>query len=316
MRVSIWQQFSSNHSGFFWVAGTFNTVEEARAGYDELRRILYEIDRWHREHKEESAASSRAGKYKASPPEAMFALEYNVEWPHTIDWTGFAEYFLEDNPVYASLGSVQARPQERIDDAVAIIGRVVTVNNPDQTWMTTQPFQDLLERFGAQTVGYNLETIFPEDFEIHSVARFTAPNAATADQIEKAIRTYLTNRMSLSPEEILPPWHDDEANFRQILGASRYLRQQDIEILKQSWQRRYRLHTHPYPSPTGLDMPSQRLELKHSGMVIVRDHFDFSLTDIWFHNQELGLSALFAYLEVNGCTNIDFEYVAKLGDQE
>jgi hypothetical protein len=54
MRVSIWQQFSSNHSGHFWVVGTFKTVEDAQKAYDELRAMLTEIDRWHREHQGEA----------------------------------------------------------------------------------------------------------------------------------------------------------------------------------------------------------------------------------------------------------------------
>lgn len=45
MRLSIRQQFSSNHSGFFWVVGTFNTVSDAQSAFNELRDILFTIDK-------------------------------------------------------------------------------------------------------------------------------------------------------------------------------------------------------------------------------------------------------------------------------
>jgi hypothetical protein len=43
MRVSIWQQFSSNHSSFFTVAGIFKTVELAEKATHELRSIIKTI---------------------------------------------------------------------------------------------------------------------------------------------------------------------------------------------------------------------------------------------------------------------------------
>lgn len=320
LQVSIWQQFSSNHSGYFWVAGTFKTVEEARVAYDELRHILFEIDRWHREHKEESAAASEAGNYKALPPEAAFALQYNVQWPHTIDWTNFGDYWLEDWPGYETLRPAQERSRELIDEAVNIVGRVVIVSNPDQTWMTTQPFQSLLEHFGAATIGVDLDKLegeSHEDFELHAVVKFMAPSIETADNIENALHRYLTSLIILAPDDDLPPWHDDEANFREVLGKSSLLRPEDIQIIRDNWQRRFELHNRPTPSPYGMAMPAHRLALRDAGMTVARDGLKFTFTDIWFHNEELGLSALFAWLEVKGCSDIDFEYSTKpLPDEE
>ena len=64
-------------------------------------------------------------------------------------------------------------------------------------------------------------------------------------------------------------------------------------------------------------MPAQRLALRDAGMSVARNGLKFTLTDIWFHNEELGLSALIAWLEVQGCTDIDFEYRTKpLTDEE
>ncbi|GIV96508.1 MAG: hypothetical protein KatS3mg057_1165 [Herpetosiphonaceae bacterium] len=57
MRLSVWQQFSSKHSGFFWVVGHFKTIKQAREAYGELRAMLQEIDRWHQEHPAESRAA-------------------------------------------------------------------------------------------------------------------------------------------------------------------------------------------------------------------------------------------------------------------
>jgi hypothetical protein len=306
MRISIWQQFSSNHSGFFWVAGTFKSIDEARVAYGQLRQILFEIDRWHREHKDESAAALISG-YKSLPPESAFALQYNVDWPATIDWTNFADYRHDDHPAFKSVRPAQERSEELIDEAVSTIGRVVIISNPDQTWMGVQPFQALLERFGAETIGMDMESELPEDFELHPIIRFTAPDALTADNIESAFRDYLSRLAASDNSDPVPPWHDDEANFREIVGKSKLVRQEDIETIQRNWKRQENLHNR-LPSIYGQRILAQRLALRRPNVIIVRKDLNFTLIDMWFHNEPLAISALIAYLEMQGCTGIDFEY--------
>jgi hypothetical protein len=43
-------------------------------------------------------------------------------------------------------------------------------------------------------------------------------------------------------------------------------------------------------------------------MEIVVEGLHFILKNLWFYHQELGLAALIAYLEVNGCHDIRVRY--------
>jgi hypothetical protein len=44
VRISIWQQFASNHSGGFKIVGVFLTPQEAAQALDRLRTMLETID--------------------------------------------------------------------------------------------------------------------------------------------------------------------------------------------------------------------------------------------------------------------------------
>jgi hypothetical protein len=304
MRLSIWQQFSSNHSGWFSVVGTFETVEQAQSSYEEIRQMLFSIDQWHREHKEESSAQ-RAGSTEPVPPEAEFAKQYQVRWPATIDWTNWANYDLEDNPVYAGVDARKSA-ERLIDNAVSILGRTVSIGSPDQTWMTKQPFEDLLAHFGAETTGYDMDTIESEAFEVvetHPHLMFTAPDIPAAEQIEAAIIHYI--RGTVSASDNVPPWNEDAANFERVYGTSRLLKREYVEIAQRNWQYRYDGAKH---LPFGQEMPRQRLTLRSGNGRLERDGQHFTLIDFDFYN-DLGLLALIAWLEVQGCSEMDFAYV-------
>ena len=162
--------------------------------------------------------------------------------------------------------------------------------------MTIQPFEGILSRLGAKTIGYDIETTDTESIDHTSVMSFIAPNSTVADQIEARLSQYLAS--DLSDPDNFPPWHDDKANFQQVLGKSELLKREYVDLLKQNWQKRYELHTYLHVSPYGRQMPAQRLALRLSSLQITRNNLQFELRHLWFHNQELGASALIAWLEV------------------
>jgi hypothetical protein len=312
MQVSIWHQWASNHSGIFWVVGTFDTVELAQHAYTEIRNMLFTIDQWHRDHKEESTTAMRSGNIEPLPPEQEFAQKYNVLWPRTIDWDNWANYYLKDYPGFANYDP-QQQARNLIIKSVSIVGRNVIVSNPDQTWMTTQPFESILTHFGAETIGYDFEFIESEagrGFGFSTRLVFTAPDAVTADRIEIEFRRYFDG--DFVSKDSLPPWNNDAENFESVLPESKLLKREHIDNLLAQWQLRYELHSRPTPSPTGKAMPSQRLALSRKPRQMNRENLHFTLEDLWFYNQELGVSALIAWLEVNNCTDIDYRYVLQL----
>lgn len=305
MKLSIWQQFSSNHSGFFWVVGTFSTHDEADKAFNEIRDMLFEIDQWHRDNHDYISSQ----QYRVSPPEKEFAKKYQIEWVNPIDWTGWASYEYQLEGFDA-----QKAASNLIDDAVTIVGRNVIVSNPHQTWMTVQPFKGILDSLDAETIGYDLELVESDaidDFTLHTRIRFDAPDQENADAIEKAIITYLEGEVDAIDNP--PPWKNDTENYEKVLGKGSILKREQLDLILAHWQNQFALSN-------GIDalkdhaklMQQRRLALRNNNVVMQRDKLHFVLDDIWFHNQELGVCALTAWLEVNGCTGIDYVYLKEL----
>ena len=268
--------------------------------------MLFEIDRWHREHKEETKTARQSGIIDPFPPEAHYAKKFDVIWPHAIDWTNWAYYEGEDHPSNSGYDARKAS-ENLIDDAISLVGHTVIATNPDQTWMTLQPFEGILKTLGAETIGYDMEMTIEEGFGFHAILRFTAPNQQIADQIEREISQYVAGELSSSDN--LPPWHDDEANFNQVLDTSKLLKRDAVEILKKKWQLRYDRSNYLPNSPYSLSMKPNRLALRSKELRLDRKEQKFVLSHMWFHNQELGVSAMIAWLEVKGCFDIDYRYV-------
>src|SRR5579863_2710451 len=90
MRISIWQQFSSNHSSDFTLVGEFRSVDDAQRAGDELRHILQTVVDWYVAHPEVDEARFTEGSCLPSPAEIEFAKQYGVELnsAYGIDWLG------------------------------------------------------------------------------------------------------------------------------------------------------------------------------------------------------------------------------------
>jgi hypothetical protein len=101
----------------------------------------------------------------------------------TIDWTGWGCYYMEGF-------NAQKSAARCIDEAISIVGRTIVVTEPDQTWMTKQPFEGILQRLGGETIGFDvefLETEAGKNFDFDTRLTFIAPDTATAERLEMAI---------------------------------------------------------------------------------------------------------------------------------
>jgi hypothetical protein len=88
MKLTLWQQFSSNHSSSFTVVGEFPTPEAAQNALSEIHRILQKIADWHRAHPGEFDDARTDGNSMAhpTPPELELAQQYGIEWRSAIAW--------------------------------------------------------------------------------------------------------------------------------------------------------------------------------------------------------------------------------------
>jgi hypothetical protein len=151
MKLTIWQQFSSNHSGFFWIVGEFPSYEDAKVAQAKIQELLHSIEEWRLNNVD--ALSKYEGKLL--PPEKRAAKKYSVEWPQPLDKEGCS---------------------------VNVVHNLLFSTKSSETWMTMQPIRGLIEYFGGKTIGFDIDN--------HSgwrdwLIRFNCdcPDEATAQQL-------------------------------------------------------------------------------------------------------------------------------------
>jgi hypothetical protein len=131
VRISIWQQFASNHSASFTVVGGFATPQSADHAAAQVRAYLQEIYDWYHDPANTDLVKKRREDadeaYQYTPPELVM----------------MAHYQLDDNfiPVDWIEGG--------IDDAVHTFENHVLVENTQDTWSGYPPFPQLLAKLGA-----------------------------------------------------------------------------------------------------------------------------------------------------------------------
>jgi hypothetical protein len=201
MKVTVWKQFSSNHSSHFTVVGEFPTPEAAQEVAQRLRAFFDEINAWFEKPENAEAKVKRdEGQYwSMSEPEQALSQQYGVTWPqYTLDWIwpNMQTVFVVDNLLFAQ---------------------------PPQSVQGGKPIADLLTAMGAKGMVhgdlYEFESA-EYDRKLYSVRieiRCTAPAAAIAQAIATEINTYFAasrRRYDLAqptlPQVIRPPWNQFE----------------------------------------------------------------------------------------------------------
>ena len=228
MKVSIWQQFSSNNSSTFTVAGRFATVEQAQEAHQEITNLLTAIAKWY--NLPENAAvrrkigpPARLTGYPLTPIEDEYSKKYNIDWGDPIDW---------------------AINESRISEAVQRLDTTVLVQNGyplrDST-MSCHPINVLLERMGARTwceINRGIETTLT----------VVATDTATKDNLLKKLAvitdfvtvTSLTiNNKFIRFDDVV--MHNNELTFKglssdNLIELISYLRSNNFDIVRYDFE--------------------------------------------------------------------------------
>jgi hypothetical protein len=168
MRLTLWQQFSSNHSASFSVVGKFDTAEKAEQVAEELRGILHKILSWWQEHSFPAWGQSGA----PSPIEIELSKQYNVQWCRHVGSES-------DEPTFMDF----LRNEKDIPQHVNVFENHVLVRNYHETTVTSAPFKELLERRGAVISGSE-----GRDVNFVLVVKATATGDFTADMLMDDIK--------------------------------------------------------------------------------------------------------------------------------
>ena len=182
MKVSIWQQFSSNHSANYMIVGVFDTANAAKDAGEKTLKIITEIREWN-----VTNDLDKLG-WKLNPIEEKYAKEYNIEWKAPVDW-------------------LRAYPHERfyrygawrkLEENVIIQDNIVFVTSPmtygDNTWQVGHQFDELFKAMGATTYSQTDYGTLPDDnhdsfFSIQMTILCKAPTNEIATMVADHINT-------------------------------------------------------------------------------------------------------------------------------
>jgi hypothetical protein len=183
MKLSIWRQFSSNHSGSFSLVGRFATEDTAREAAAKLSELARRIDEWHANPVNQNWYEQEAlnDLRPLTPSEAAIPQEYGIEWEDQgVDWYGGGH-----SPVYQ-------------------IERDVFFSVGD-TWCRPQPISALLTQFGAQT--YEYHEFGDVITAIHVTLTCVFDTLEAVAEIERQIRQWNETRAGN------PPWAKPEDSY-------------------------------------------------------------------------------------------------------
>jgi hypothetical protein len=191
MKLTLWQQFSGNHSSHFTVVGSFATESEARTVETQFGDLFRAIYKWKaipenralvEDHERLSFSSP------ATPPELEIATRYGIEAPaHTIDW-------LED---------------ER--DNLFRFDRDVMVSVAFETWQNPSFIQALMSAFGGTVTIQQNDTIY---LKVHLTCDF--PDEVRAQEIVQEAGPFIRNPRGRQPLWLWQGLHEGIFGFGDI----------------------------------------------------------------------------------------------------
>jgi hypothetical protein len=177
MKLSLWHQFSSNHSSSYIVVGQFETQEWAEQVKLEVHSIVREIGGWWNQHDDterKSILDELRRTDRLTPPEQTIRRRYQVNlWPLLAfrDWL---------------------RDEEALESIFQVGTLVFIVSG--ETWAGPQPFNEILRKLG----GHVAETIEEGDSYIVLNLRMIAPN----EEVAQSLYTYITEDEEFGEPEL------------------------------------------------------------------------------------------------------------------
>lgn len=184
MRISVWQQFSSNHSGYFTIVGTFENEDAAYRAAKELKEIMRTIDEWY----ERNPEADRELWRQIDPPPCPREVEIGKKYG--IDWQAASDYWRTYN--------------------IKVLSRIVLFD-AYETQSDNRPIIQIMQKLGGQVVHqYGLDTdgLFAS-FSVKLTC--TAVNEEMARSIYEAVKSYLS-----SPKNTAPPWSTQKPDYFDV----------------------------------------------------------------------------------------------------
>lgn len=189
MRISVWQQFSSNNSSYFTIVGEFESAKAAQTAAMKLKGFFESIHQWfdmpanvaQKKEKDDS------GYVDVSGPEKQISEQYGIQWyDRTIDWL-YPQNF----------------------NGISVVDHLLFIE-PVDTWQGGKPLSELIKAFGGRGIVHGDADDFDNGGDNRTVyIRITceAKDRAIAAAIVQEITEY-----SEAANDILRNQKNDEMN--------------------------------------------------------------------------------------------------------
>jgi hypothetical protein len=200
MRMSIWQQFASNHSSSFTVIGQFASEVDAEKAAHEVRRIVKAIADYYAEHPDAQQDWLHGGIAPPTPPEKEMAARYELEIAEDrgLDWIKW---------------------YTPVEKAVAYFEHIVFVTNTGITWDGAYPFNVILEKLGGSVLvhgnKHHAGEVREKGFNLVRIKTLTcvAPDETIADSIATQMNRLLQEHMIAPSKPLKSPWQSPEVKW-------------------------------------------------------------------------------------------------------
>lgn len=200
MRISLWQQFSSNHSSNFTVVGKFESPKLAQKAADEFSHIFETIIDWQLQ----TGMFPIEGGTPPTPPEIEFGQKYSISvWKESLDWLRDREIVVFDNHLiitnHQRWGDVTYQPPTVVEVLMSRFSPVIMIN----------------EELGPRSITFDLTCTAPN--KIVAFELFDRANAIYELQNHEENWNYGAAEYSLRPqiEEAVSKGDDDLAKSLQ-----------------------------------------------------------------------------------------------------
>lgn len=189
MQLTLWQQFTSNHSSGYTVIGRFESADAAHKAGEQLRDILTQIATWHQAYYEQHGVYF--GAHHVPPPptpiEEQLAQRYAIEW----DWEQGVDW---------------AKRKDEAPQRVRISNRLVVISSLFTHYLE-QPFSALIKQMGGESfVATDPETA---ETQVLVTVMCDAPDEATTNTLKAILEKYFRAIAENPAYQIVPPWNED-----------------------------------------------------------------------------------------------------------
>lgn len=181
MRVSIWQQFSSNNSSSYVIVGSFATPQKANEAAVAFKTLLQRLWEWYQSHPEIRDAVLGEEGHELTDAERFIMSDYGIEFEQAMEWVAREETL------------------EFLPDAVTTFENLLFVATVDETVTSDTALAQFMHQLGA-------DVKFEEAMESYLVVNLSAhaPNDITAQFIKSATEAYFAGDPNIVWHR--PPW--------------------------------------------------------------------------------------------------------------